>query len=703
MPIVSDNDDAELVSESLSGNRDAFRRIVERYQSLVCSLAYSATGSVSQSEDLAQETFFTAWKELSALREPAKLRPWLCGIVRCLIGKNFRRQEHEPVHNAEPLEEISTVVSSEPLPTDQTISREEETILWRSLKHIPEIYREPLILFYREHQSIESVALDLELSEDAVKQRLSRGRKLLQENVLAFVEGTLERTGPGKAFTLGIVAALPVLAASSKAAAGAAAAKTISPVKILFMTKTAKTLIVAAIVIAALTSPVAVHYYLAGTLKNTRIHIRGEMRTYPADNFAALAPGEAFVPVDIWEEYGANGRWRVEKPGRIADMDGQSTILYIKSSNEGYKMPKYPPGALDTDWLQRLVMMGDTITNRARNGRLPKGWTMATTKEMGADGRQKTVVTIETQSGLPAGDYLRNKFVSTADTRQVYRLDARTRRLESAEIYLESEDAEVLIFKTDQIEYNKAFDPGEFQLNLPANVSWYQEPQKLADNQKYASMTPEQAAADFFDACSKQDWDEAGKFMSPLTPQAKKYLGGLTVVSLGKSFHTKSSDSSFVPYEIKLQPQQFNVRVSNVNPAKRWVLLGVYDEQLQLQDDFKWSSPPEILTNNDVYAQMSAPNTVKAYFDAQSKLDWDEMRKFTSDYDVQNTKSQAAEAQKLGIDIHKVMPTFVVGDAFWSAKDSAWYVKCQAIQVKSFNLALRKDNSAKRWQVDGGL
>ena len=45
MPIVSDNDDAELVSESLSGNRDAFRQIVERYQSLVCSLAYSATAA----------------------------------------------------------------------------------------------------------------------------------------------------------------------------------------------------------------------------------------------------------------------------------------------------------------------------------------------------------------------------------------------------------------------------------------------------------------------------------------------------------------------------------------------------------------------------------------------------------------------------------------------------------------------------------
>src|SRR5437899_10936267 len=97
-------DDAELVAASLAGDRDAFSRIVERYQSLVCSLAYSATGSLSQSEDLAQETFVTAWKILPQLREPSKLRPWLCGIARNLIGKMRRREGREPTHTAEMLE-----------------------------------------------------------------------------------------------------------------------------------------------------------------------------------------------------------------------------------------------------------------------------------------------------------------------------------------------------------------------------------------------------------------------------------------------------------------------------------------------------------------------------------------------------------------------------------------------------------------------
>jgi RNA polymerase sigma factor (sigma-70 family) len=224
--------DAELVGATMAGNRDAFGQIVTRYQSLICSLAYSATGSLGQSEDLAQETFITAWKHLGRLRERDKLRAWLCGIARNRINSFLRREGRDPVRDAEPLDNISESHAPEPLPPDYAISREEAAILWRSLQTIPETYREPLVLFYREHQSVERVAQALELSEDAVHQRLSRGRKLLQEQVLAFVEGALERTKPGKAFNLAVLASLPGLTISAKAATlgaaikGSAAAKT---------------------------------------------------------------------------------------------------------------------------------------------------------------------------------------------------------------------------------------------------------------------------------------------------------------------------------------------------------------------------------------------------------------------------------------------------------------------------------------------
>jgi len=216
--------DAELVGATLAGDREAFGQIVGRYQSLVCSLAYSATGSLGQSEDLAQETFVTAWRQLRELREPEKLRSWLCGIARNLILNSLRKQGREPTHAAESIETISETHSPEPQPVDHTITREEQAILWRSLEKIPEAYREPLVLFYREHQSVEAVAEKLELTPDTVHQRLSRGRKLLAVEVIAFIEGALTRTNPGQAFTLGVLAALPVTFATSAKAATAAVA-----------------------------------------------------------------------------------------------------------------------------------------------------------------------------------------------------------------------------------------------------------------------------------------------------------------------------------------------------------------------------------------------------------------------------------------------------------------------------------------------
>ena len=113
----------------------------------------------------------------------------------------------------------------QPLPGEQVIIREEEAILWRSLQQIPDTYREPLVMFYREGESVESVARQLDLSEDAAKQRLSRGRKLLSEEVTAFVEAALKQSAPGKAFTIGVLTALPLWTASASTAAAAVTAK----------------------------------------------------------------------------------------------------------------------------------------------------------------------------------------------------------------------------------------------------------------------------------------------------------------------------------------------------------------------------------------------------------------------------------------------------------------------------------------------
>jgi RNA polymerase sigma factor (sigma-70 family) len=214
--------DAELVAATLAGDRRAFGRIVERYQRLLCSLAYSATGELSQSEDLAQETFVDGWRQLGSLREPDKLRSWLCGILRFKVSRLRRSDGREPVRGADSLDAADKVPTADASVTDYAIEREEQALMWSALERVPEIYREPLILYYRENQSVEHVAVALDLTEDAVKQRLARGRKVLQEQVLSFVEGALARSTPGKVFTIAVLAGLPALSTPTSAQAAAA-------------------------------------------------------------------------------------------------------------------------------------------------------------------------------------------------------------------------------------------------------------------------------------------------------------------------------------------------------------------------------------------------------------------------------------------------------------------------------------------------
>ncbi|MGH8047211.1 MAG: RNA polymerase sigma factor, partial [Chthoniobacterales bacterium] len=87
----SNSTDAELVTATLRGSREAFGTLVERHQQFICALAYARTGSVAASEDIAQDAFIAAWKNLAALRVRENFRGWLCGTTRNLAAKFHRR------------------------------------------------------------------------------------------------------------------------------------------------------------------------------------------------------------------------------------------------------------------------------------------------------------------------------------------------------------------------------------------------------------------------------------------------------------------------------------------------------------------------------------------------------------------------------------------------------------------------------------
>jgi len=218
--------ETDISKAAYAGSKEAFGLIVERYQSLICAITYNATGDISLSEDIAQETFLTAWNKLRELRNPSKLRAWLCGIARNIAKETIRKRKSNTAEQTISLDPGHEPVSTSHQPYEYAISREEEKILWQSLEKIPDNYREPMILFYREHQSVKRLAELLELSEDAVKQRLSRGRKMLKQQVAEFVEQALGRTAPQKAFTIAVLAALPAVKADALVTSVAATSAT---------------------------------------------------------------------------------------------------------------------------------------------------------------------------------------------------------------------------------------------------------------------------------------------------------------------------------------------------------------------------------------------------------------------------------------------------------------------------------------------
>jgi RNA polymerase sigma factor (sigma-70 family) len=220
---LSSSLDHDLVAGAREGDRNAFGVLVVRHQSAVCGVAYSICGDIAASEDVAQEAFVAAWTKLEELREALRFRAWVCGIARQL-ALNYIRRLHRRGDRV-PSGFLTDPASEEASPAEMVISNEEKNLLWRTLGRLPESYREPLVLFYREQQSVAAVASALELSEETVKQRLSRGRVLLREEMTSVLEGLLGKTQPGGAFTAGVLGALPPVLAGAGVAATVGTAK----------------------------------------------------------------------------------------------------------------------------------------------------------------------------------------------------------------------------------------------------------------------------------------------------------------------------------------------------------------------------------------------------------------------------------------------------------------------------------------------
>jgi hypothetical protein len=309
------------------------------------------------------------------------------------------------------------------------------------------------------------------------------------------------------------------------------------------------------------------------------VHMKCRMRTLPGDNFSNIGSDYDFVNIEMWKRTNENGQiqWRVEKSGRVILMDGQSTIMLIRPNFGVLEERPLPLGCFDS-WSGRLLNVHDLLDDELQKAKNNPDRAITMWQEE-VEGKDKIVLEVEIATDVPEDDYLRNKFIQDSDHVKVYRFDAQTELLEGLQVYVHTENEDVLIFEVTDIEYNVEIDDSIFELELPEDMVWDKEPEILPDNEKYQQMEPKEVAQAFFQACADEDWDEFLKFWitSEVDQRIRDYLGGLEIISIGEPFKSGGYSGWFIPYEIKLKSghiKKHNLAIRNDNPAQRYVFDG---------------------------------------------------------------------------------------------------------------------------------
>ena len=216
------------VAAASTGDRAAFTRLVHGTCGLVCAIAYAHVRDVASSEDVAQDVFTRVWQALPRLRNPSSFLPWLRQTTRNAAVSHLRRRREVAVP--------AQLDAPDPTPDAaiQLAARQEQRMVAAALDELPDEAREVLALFYREGESVAQVAGLLDLSEEAVRKRLSRARSRLRADLVGRLGEVLRAGRPGAGFvalaaasafgSVAEAAGPPVVLAAAGAKAGGLAA-----------------------------------------------------------------------------------------------------------------------------------------------------------------------------------------------------------------------------------------------------------------------------------------------------------------------------------------------------------------------------------------------------------------------------------------------------------------------------------------------
>ena len=170
-------DDEKLVSQTLSGDREAFGVLVHKYQEMVYAYAFQKVRNEEDAQDITQEVFWRAYHHLYQLRQPHRFRSWLYTIMsnqckRQLMGVIKTRQRETALEEA-----TDDALWIEPAHTTPTESWRVD--LEQALSELPDDNRVAVSMFYMGDNSLKEISEFLGVSVNTVKSKLYRARQQL--------------------------------------------------------------------------------------------------------------------------------------------------------------------------------------------------------------------------------------------------------------------------------------------------------------------------------------------------------------------------------------------------------------------------------------------------------------------------------------------------------------------------------------------
>ena len=186
--------DATAVALARDGDSEAFRGLVDRHSRAVYRLAHRMTGNPQDAEDVVQETFLKAYRQLGRFESRANFGTWLHRIaVNCSIDLIRGRKTQEAGHDASDLEALDGAHGGhdqrvDPSPERLMLSSEVQEKVTRAMEGLTPMERAAFVLRHFEGQSIEEISRALGLKANAAKHSIFRAVRKMRLALEPFVE-----------------------------------------------------------------------------------------------------------------------------------------------------------------------------------------------------------------------------------------------------------------------------------------------------------------------------------------------------------------------------------------------------------------------------------------------------------------------------------------------------------------------------------